>query len=66
MTIFVDTSIWYAAADSSDRSRRAKTVPKSVEVFSDHVLAETWTLFHHRVTASIDERFWDGLRSDRV
>lgn len=47
MSLFVDTSIWYAAADSSDRSnRRTKSVLKSAEplVTSDHVLVETWTL----------------------
>ena len=66
MSLFVDTSIWCAAADSSDRSNgRAKTILKSDEplVTSDHVLLETWTLLHHRLGASIAERFWEGLRS---
>lgn len=46
MSLFVDTSIWYAAADSSDRGNaRAKAILKSGEtlVTSDHVLIETWT-----------------------
>jgi predicted nucleic acid-binding protein len=50
MSPFVDTSIWYAAADSSDRSNtRAKAIVKSGEalITSDHVLVETWTLLHH-------------------
>ena len=66
MSLFVDTSIWYAAADSSDRSNaRAKTVLKSGEalVTSDHVLVETWTLLHHKLQPKAGERFWDGLRS---
>ena len=66
MTLFVDTSIWYAAADSSDRSNaRAKAILKSGGplVTSDHILVETWTLLHHKVQRNAAERFWDGLRS---
>jgi hypothetical protein len=66
MTLFFDTSIWYAAADSSDRSNaRAKAVFKSGGqlVTSDHILVETWTLLHHRVQRNAAERFWDGLRT---
>ena len=66
MSLFVDTSIWYAAADSSDRSNaRAKAILRSGEslITSDHVLIETWTLLHHRLGRSAAERFWDGLRS---
>jgi len=66
MSLFVDTSIWYAAADSSDRNNaRAKTILKSGEalVTSDHVLVETWTLLHHKLGCKAAERFWEGLRS---
>ena len=66
MSIFVDTSMWYAAADSSDASnRRAKTILKADEslVTTDHILVETWTLLHHRLGRDAAERFWDGLRS---
>jgi uncharacterized protein len=66
MSLFVDTSVWYAAADSGDRSNtRAKSILKSSEplVTSDHVLVETWSLLHHRLGRSVAERFWDGLRS---
>ena len=66
MTLFVDTSIWYAAADSSDRSNaRAKAILRSGGslVTSDHVLVETWTLLHHKLQRSAAERFWDGLRA---
>ena len=66
MSLFVDTSIWYAAADSSDRNNaRAKTILKSGEtlVTSDHVLVETWTLLHHKLDGKAAERFWEGLRS---
>jgi len=66
MSLFVDTSIWYAAADSSDHSNaRAKTILKSGEtlVTSDHVLIETWTLLHHKLDRKAAEQFWEGLRS---
>lgn len=66
MTLYVDTSIWYAAVDSSDRSNAdAKAVLKSGRqlITSDHVLVETWTLLHHKIHRKAAERFWDGLRS---
>jgi predicted nucleic acid-binding protein len=66
MTLFVDTSIWYAAADKSDRSNaRAKAILKlgGSLVTTDHVLVETWTLLHHKLQPIAAEQFWDGLRS---
>jgi len=66
MSLFVDTSIWYAAADSSDRSNApSKAILKSDEtlVTSDHVLVETWTLLHHKLERKAAEGFWEGLRS---
>ena len=66
MSLFVDTSIWYAAADSADRSNaRSKAILRSGEtlVTSDHVLVETWTLIHHKLDRKAAEGFWEGLRS---
>jgi len=66
MSLFVDTYIWYAAADSSDRSNpRSKAILKSGEalVTSDHVLVETWTLLHHKLDCKAAEQFWEGLRN---
>jgi predicted nucleic acid-binding protein len=65
MSLFVDTSAWYAAADRSDTShRRAKAVLTVEEtlVTTDHVLVETWVLLRHRLGRSAAERFWTGLR----
>ncbi len=67
MSLFVDTSIWYAAADSGDQSNaRAKTIlgggGESL-VTSDHVLVETWSLLHHKLGRNVAERFWEALRS---
>jgi predicted nucleic acid-binding protein len=66
MSLFVDTSIWYAAADASDlNNARAKAVLKAGEplVTTDHILVETWTLLRYRLQRSAAERFWDGMRS---
>jgi uncharacterized protein len=66
MSVFVDTSAWYAAVDSSDISNaRAKEILTSGEalVTTDHVLVETWRLLHFRIGRSSAERFWGGLRS---
>jgi predicted nucleic acid-binding protein len=66
LSLFVDTSAWYAAADASDRdNRRAKKILSGDErlVSSDHVLAETWLLLRHRMGRETAERFWEGLRS---
>ena len=65
MSLFVDTSIWYAAADSSDSMNgRAKSILAANEalVTTDHVLSETWTLIRHRIGRRAAERFWEGLR----
>ncbi len=66
MSLFVDTSVWYAAADPSDASnRRAKAILTTDEalVTSDHVLLETWTLLRNRIRRQAADRFWEGLRS---
>jgi predicted nucleic acid-binding protein len=66
VSLFVDTSAWYAAADRSDTSHaRAKSVLAAGEslVTTDHVLIETWLLLRHRLSRSAAERFWDGLRN---
>lgn len=65
MSFFVDTSIWFAAVDSSDASNSgAKGVLRSGEplVTSDLVLAEAWSLIHHKLNRNAADRFWDGLR----
>ncbi len=65
MSIFVDSSVLYAAADSSDAgNQRAKAILASGELFvtSDHVLVETWLLIHSRKNRQTAEKFWEGLR----
>ena len=65
MSLFVDTSVWYAAPDRGDRGNpRAKEILSAADrrVTTDHVLIETWLLLRHRLNRDAAERFWDGLR----
>jgi len=66
MTMFVDTSAWYSAADRGDANHRrvARTLQnEETLVTSDHVLIETWLLLRHCLGRKPAERFWEGLRS---
>ena len=66
MTLFVDSSAWFAAANRRDRwNGRAKEILASGEalVTSDHVLVESWLLLDSRVHHDAAERFWEGLRA---
>ncbi|MFN0105824.1 MAG: type II toxin-antitoxin system VapC family toxin [Bryobacteraceae bacterium] len=66
MSLFVDTSMRYAAADKSDLGNQAaKKVPMHSErlVTTDHVLIETWTLIRNRMGRRAADRFWLGLRN---
>jgi len=66
VSLFVDTSAWFAAANPDDRNNAgSKAILGSGEVLvtTDHVLIETWTLLRNRIHRHAAERFWDGLRS---
>ena len=66
MTLFVDSSAFYAAVDRSDRSHaRVTTVLGSGEplLTTDHVLVESWLLIRSRLGFAIAERFWELLRA---
>ncbi len=66
MSLFVDTSVWYAAADHSDLDNaRAKEILRSGEALlvTDHVLLETWTLLRNRIHRNAAEAFWEEIRS---
>jgi uncharacterized protein len=65
VSLFVDTSVWYAAADSDDASNaRAREILSGGErlLTTDHVLVETWTLLRWRIHRQAAEDFWRGLR----
>ncbi len=66
MTVFVDTSAWYAAADADDAAHhRART---HLERFagrlltSDHVLVETWHLAAKRLGLAVAETLVNEIR----
>lgn len=66
MSLFVDSSVWYAAADEGDpRNARAREILAGGErlVTSDHVLVECWLLLNGRLGSSAAHRFWDGFRA---
>jgi predicted nucleic acid-binding protein len=66
VTLFVDTSAFYAAADRGDAThQRATVVLGSGEslLTTDHVLVETWLLVRHRLGRPAAERFWSAVRS---
>ncbi len=66
MTVFVDTSAWYAAADSDDRShQRAGALLRELTgdlLTTDHALIETWYLARARLGANIAEGLVSGIR----
>jgi predicted nucleic acid-binding protein len=66
MSLFVDTSIWYAAADEGDPDHaRAADILRSERdlVTTDHVMVETWLLLRSRLGRYPAESFWEGLRT---
>ena len=66
MSVFVDTSVWYAAVDRSDADNtRAKFILTRGEPLfcTDHVLLETWSLLRNRIHRHAAEQFWNELRS---
>jgi len=69
VSIFVDSSVWFAAAAVRDHENaRAKSILESTHnhVTTDHVLIETWLLLNSRYRREIAERFWGQMRSGAV
>jgi uncharacterized protein len=65
VSLFVDTSAFYAAADVGDRNHaRATEVLRGGDglVTTDHVLVESWFLMRARGSRQSAERFWTALR----
>ena len=65
MSVFVDSSIWFAAANSRDRGNvRAKQLLKEIAspLLTDHVLVETWLLLNSRIHKEAADQFWRGVR----
>jgi len=70
VSVFVDTSAWYAAADRGD-AHHSQAVERLSEfsrdlVTSDHVLIETWFLAANRLGVDIAETLVTTIRSGRA
>jgi predicted nucleic acid-binding protein len=66
VSLFVDTSVLYAAADRGDRGhKRAVGILSGREdlVVSDHILAECWLLSAGRLGHEAAERLWAAIRA---
>jgi len=71
MSVFVDTSAFYALADESDRNHRQAKAAYEVLIgerlsTSDHILVECWFLLGSRLGRAAAIRFWDALRAGIV
>jgi predicted nucleic acid-binding protein len=65
LSIFVDSSVWFAAVVARDNfNARAKSVltTETDRVTTDHVLVETWLLLNSRYHRRGAEQFWEGIR----
>jgi uncharacterized protein len=66
VSVFVDSSVWFAAANIRDQHNdRAKQVLGALRtpLTSDHVVVETWLLLNSRVSRAAAEAFWGGIRN---
>jgi len=65
VTAFIDSSVWFAAANGRDRlNARAKSLLRETDhrLTSDHVLIETWLLLNRRMSRAVAESFWESVR----
>jgi len=70
VSVFVDTSAWYAAADLGDAHHR-RAVERLSEftgnlLTSDHVLVETWFLAANRLGVDVAETLVNAIRAGRA
>jgi predicted nucleic acid-binding protein len=65
VTLFVDSSAFYAASDRSEKHNvRAKVILEGDErlVTTDHVLVETCLLLQRRLGGRVSDGFWAAIR----
>ena len=65
MSVFVDSTVWFAAANRRDHyNSRAKQLLSGIEdrLLTDHILVETWLLLNSRIHRRAAEDFWRGIR----
>jgi len=66
VTLFVDSSAFYAGVDRGDNSHgRAVEILSAADgrVTTDHVLVESWLLIRNRLGIGAADRFWEGIRA---
>ncbi|HEX2754222.1 MAG TPA: PIN domain-containing protein [Candidatus Limnocylindrales bacterium] len=67
MSVFVDTSMFYAAIDAGDidheRAKRTLSGESGDLLTTDHVLFETWRLLRKRLGRPVAERFFETIRA---
>jgi predicted nucleic acid-binding protein len=69
VSVFIDSSVWFAAAVARDTDNaRAKSILLSTwdHVTTDHVLIETWLLLNSRAGRDAAERFWERIQQSAV
>lgn len=70
MTVFVDTSMFFAAVDAGDvdheRAKQALSRESGSLLTSDHVLFETSRLLRRRLGRPVAERFFESIRAGRA
>jgi predicted nucleic acid-binding protein len=69
VSVFVDSSAWFASVVARDRhNARVKAILRreTVRVTTDHVIVETWLLLNSRYHRRAAESFWDRIRRGAV
>jgi predicted nucleic acid-binding protein len=69
LSVFVDSSVWFAAFAVRDHDNtRAKSILSEAtgHVTTDHVLVEMWLLLNSRYRRAVAERFWERIRAGGV
>jgi len=64
VSVFIDSSVWFAAANIRDRhNEKAKEIlsEPQVRLTTDHVVVETWLLLNSRINRGAAENFWRGV-----
>jgi predicted nucleic acid-binding protein len=66
LSVFVDSTVWFAAIVARDRDNaRARTILQSTtaHVTTDHVLVESWLLLNSRYHRRGAELLWERIRA---
>jgi len=66
VSVFVDTSVWFAAINRRDRHNEfAKKILSSIAgpVLTDYVLVETWGLINNKLHHEAAEQFWQQIKA---